>query len=174
MSTTKDTINTWLRDAHATETQAETMLRGTASRNADYAQFSDLLNAEADKSDARARSLEACLVLRGSNTSSIKDAAAKVTAMGQALSGMFVGDEVVKAALATTTFARMQAASMRVLVAAVLQENDQQTADSCGALVEAHEGFANEIDSMLPNLTTEYLVRETDGSHVSATSAGSN
>lgn len=162
MVTTRETIDTWLRDAHATETQAETMLRGTAGRNSDYPQFSEALIAQADTCDGNARSIEACLILRGSSTSTIKDAAAKVTAIGQTLSGLVVGDEVVKAAIATTTFARMQAAAARALVAAATQEGDSQTANSCGELLESQEAFASRIDSLLPTLTTEYLMRETD------------
>ncbi|GGB55021.1 DUF892 family protein [Blastomonas aquatica] len=172
MVTTKETIDTWLRDAHATETQAETMLRGTAGRNSDYRAFSEALIAQADKCDGNARSIEACLILRGSNTSTVKDAAAKVAAVGQTLSGMVVGDEVIKAAIATITFARMQAAAARALVAAATQEGDTQTTNSCGELLDSQEAFASEIDSMLPELTTAYLMRETDSTPNEPATAG--
>lgn len=172
MPTTREMIDTWLRDAHAAETQAVTMLRGTAGRNSQYPDFGEKLVAQADICEANARSIDACLVLRGSSTSMVKDAAAKVTALGQTLSGMVVGDEIMKAALATATFARMQAASARILVAAATQEGDTQTANSCGALLDAHEAFASDLDAMLPSLTTEFLMRETDSTEPAVTAAG--
>lgn len=165
MATTRDTIDTWLRDAHATEAQAATMLRGTAGRNKDYAAFSERLTAQADRCDGNARAIDACLTLRGSSPSLVKDAAGQVTAIGQSLSGTVLGDEIVKAALATSTFARMQAASARALVAAATQEGDAQTATSCGEMLEVHESFAAELDTMLPTLTTEFLIRETESDH---------
>lgn len=161
MATTRDTIDTWLRDAHATEAQAATMLRGTAGRNADYPAFSGSLSAQADRCDGNARAVDACLILRGSSPSLVKDAAGQVTAFGQRLSGTVLRDEVVKAALATTTFARMQAAAARMLVAAATQEGDEQTAASCRNMLETHESFAADLDAMLPTLTAEFLTRET-------------
>lgn len=161
MATTRDTIDTWLRDAHATEAQAATMLRGTAGRNDGYPAFSQRLTAQADLCDGNARAIDACLTLRGSKPSLVKDAAGQVTALGQSLSGTVLGDEVIKAALATSTFARMQAASARALVAAATQEGDAQTAASCGEMLASHESFASDLDNMLPGLTTEFLTRET-------------
>jgi ferritin-like metal-binding protein YciE len=161
MATARETIDTWLRDAHATEAQAATMLRGTAKRNEDYPQFSQRLAAQAERCDTNARAVDACLTVRGSGPSIVKDTVGQVTALGQSLSGTVVGDEVVKAALATTTFARMQAASARALIAAANSEGDSATASTCEALLEASEGFAADIDGMLPELTTEYLARET-------------
>lgn len=162
MATTNETIDTWLRDAHATEAQAATMLRGTARRNEDYPEFGQRLSEQADRCDANARAIDACLTARGSSTSLIKDGIGQVTALGQSLSGTVLGDEIIKAALATTTFARMQAASARSLVAAATQQADAQTASACGAMLEAHEAFASDLDAMLPTLTTDYLARESD------------
>ena len=131
MATARETIDTWLRDAHATEAQAATMLRGTAKRNENYLQFSQRLAAQADRCDSNARAIDACLTVRGSGPSLLKDTVGQVTALGQSLSGTVVGDEVVKAALATTTFARMQAASARALIAAASSEGDSATASTC-------------------------------------------
>lgn len=171
MTTTNEMIDTWLRDAHATEAQAATMLRGTARRNEDYPRFGERLAEQAERCDANARAIDACLNARGSGPSLIKDGIGQVTALGQSFSGAVLGDEIVKAALATTTFARMQAASARSLVAAATQQDDAQTASTCGAILEAHEGFASDIDAMLPTLTTEYLARDCDDGTAAETSS---
>lgn len=160
MTSPNEMIDTWLRDAHATEAQAATMLRGTASRNEDYADFSRLLREQADISDGHAKALDQCLEARGSGTSFVKDAAGQITALGQSVSGMVVGDELMKAALATTTFARMQTASARVITAAAGSAGDAETERVCQAMANANERFAIELEELLPKLTVDYLARE--------------
>ncbi len=160
MTSANEMIDTWLRDAHATEAQAATMLRGTASRNEDYPEFSRLLREQADISDGHAKAIDQCLDARGSSTSFVKDAAAQITALGQSVSGMVVGDEVMKAALATTTFARMQTASARIVTAAAGTAGDAETERVCEAMANANERFAIELEELLPKLTVDYLARE--------------
>lgn len=172
MATANEMIDTWLRDAHATEAQAATMLRGTAQRNSEYPDFSRRLSEQAERCDANAVAIDECLNARGSHTSLVKDTAGQITALGQSLSGTILGDEVVKAALATTTFARMQSASARALVAAATQEGDAQTASACGSILEASDSFASDLDAMIPALTTEYLARETGDDTMRSVPAG--
>lgn len=164
MTQVKERTNEWLRDAHATEAQAATMLRHTASRNADYPDFSQRLREQADLCDDHARTIDRCLSARGSQTSLVKDAAGQISALGQSLSGAIVGDEVVKAALATSTFAHMQCASGRILVTAAEEEGDQVTAEACQAMTDANSRFAADLDDMLPALTVEYLAQEAGNS----------
>lgn len=163
MATLKERTDEWLRNAHAAEAQAGTMLRGTAGRNEDYPDFSRRLREQAELCDSHARAIDQCLSERGSSTSLIKDATGQITALGQSLSGTILDDEVVKAALATSTFARMLTSSARILVAAAEEEGDTTTAQVCGEMASASERFAVDIDDMLPSLTVEYLSRETDG-----------
>lgn len=163
MTSANEMIDTWLRDAHATEAQAATMLRGTASRNEDYPEFSRLLREQADISDGHAKAIDRCLDARGSSTSFVKDAAGQITALGQSVSGMVVGDEVMKAALATTTFARMQAASARIITAAAGTARDAETERVCEAMASANERFAIELEELLPTLTVDYLAKEAGG-----------
>lgn len=160
MAQVKERTDEWLRDAHATEAQAATMLRHTASRNEDYPDFSQRLRAQADLCDEHARTIDRCLSARGSQTSLVKDTAGQISALGQSLSGAIVGDEVVKAALATSTFAHMQCASGRILVTAAEEEGDQATAEACQATTDANSRFAADLDDMLPALTVEYLAQE--------------
>lgn len=163
MTTVKERTDEWLRDAHATEAQAATMLRGTAGRNEDYPDFSRRLREQAELCDRHARTIDQCLSERGSSTSLIKDTTGQITALAQSLSGTILGDEVVKAALATSTFARMQTSSARILAAAAGQEGDTSTAEVCEDMANASERFAVDLDDLLPSLTVEYLSREAEG-----------
>ncbi len=161
MATTSERIDEWLRDAHAAEAQAATMLRSTAGRNDDYPEFSQLLTRQADLCDNHARALDHCLADRGASPSLFKGAAGQATALGQSLSGLVVGDEVVKAALSTATFARMLVNSGRVLAAAASAEGCDEIAEVCRGMADENESFARELEEMLPLLTAQYLARET-------------
>src|SRR5437764_4453671 len=56
-----------------------------------------------------------CIERLGGSTSMIKDVTGKVVAIGQSISGLFVSDEPVKAALAVSTFEQMKIASYKIL-----------------------------------------------------------
>src|SRR3546814_8670851 len=62
--------------------------------------------------------LEQCLNRLGGGTSVIKQLTGKVTAIGQTLSGLVTGDEIIKAALTVSTYAQMEISSYRILIAA--------------------------------------------------------
>lgn len=161
MDRISERIDQWLRDAHAAEAQAATMLRGTAGRNADYPEFSRRLSEHAELCDNHARAIDQCLTERGSSPSLVKDITGQMTAWGQSLSGMVVDDEVVKAALATLTFAHMLVGSGRALAAGAAAEGQPETERACQAMVEENGRFAAELEDMLPSLTVEYLTRAT-------------
>ncbi len=161
MDTAQERLNQWLRDAHAAERQAASMLSGTAGRNSDYPEFSERLRNQVQTSERHAETLERCLKQRGSSTSTIKDVTGQLTAFGQTISGLVVGDEVMKAALATATFARMQAASDRILIAAAAHQGDEETRRACQTLLEDNERFAEWLEGQLIRLTRRYLDAET-------------
>lgn len=161
MATVTDRLNEWLRDAHATEKQAAIMMSGTADRNDDYPEFCSHMKEQSEIAKMHAETLERCLENRGESPSALKDMSGKITAMGQTLSGLVTGDEVVKAALAAATFARMEAASYRILVAAAEQAGDDSTKRTCEALLQDEERFADWLDEHMPTLTGQYLQRET-------------
>src|SRR3546814_2487628 len=118
MEKMKEHLLEWLRDAHAAEEQAKTMLSGTADRVERYPQFSAGLRRHADVSERQAQELEQCLNRLGGGTSVIKQLTGKVTAIGQPLSGLVTGDEIIKDALAVSTYAQMEISYYRILIAA--------------------------------------------------------
>lgn len=61
----------------------------------------------------QADELERCIRRLGTATSPLKDSAAAFIGNMQALSGLFLGDEVVKGAMASYTFEHLEIASYR-------------------------------------------------------------
>lgn len=150
----------WLRDAQAAERQAETMLSGTADRLERYPQFSAGLRQHSEASGRQASELEQCLSRLGETTSAIKQMTGQVTAVGQTLSGLIVGDEVIKAALAISTFAEMEISSYRILIAAANACGETEVVQQCEQLLNEEMDFHHWIERQLPMLTQEYLERE--------------
>src|SRR3546814_18816669 len=93
------------------------MLSGTADRVERYPQFSAGLRRHADVSERQAQELEQCLNRLGGGTSVIKQLTGTVTAIGQTLSGLVTGDEIIKAALAVSTYAQLDITYSRILIA---------------------------------------------------------
>src|SRR5215212_9611825 len=93
MASAEERLMEWLRDAHAAEEQAETMLRGMAGRIENYPDLRARIEQHIGETQRQAKLVRGCIERRGGSTSTIKDSAGKMLGFGQAMSGMFVGDE---------------------------------------------------------------------------------
>ena len=109
-------LMSWLRDAHAMEKQAIQILQGEARRIESYPELRTRIAAHLDETQGQAEMLERCIERHGSTSSTVKDTAAAFIGNMQALSGLFVGDEVVKGAIASYTFEHLEIASYRSLI----------------------------------------------------------
>lgn len=163
MATPRERLVEWLRDAYAAEEQAQAMLRHTASQNEGYPSFGAGLERHGELSADQANRLKSCLDELGEGTSLIKNLTGQLTALGQTLSGYVVGDEPAKAALATATFAHMEASSYRILVSAAEAAGEPRVAEVCRGLLDEELEFARWLDEQLVSVTAEYLSRESSG-----------
>jgi ferritin-like metal-binding protein YciE len=150
----------WLRDAHAAEEQAETMLNGMARRIENYPELKARIEQHITETQRQAQRVKSCIERRNGSTSTIKDAGGKMIAMGQALSGMFVGDEVMKGSVASYAFEAMEIASYNILIATAEEVGDTETARVCREILEEEKAMARWLEQNVPHLTKEYLHRE--------------
>jgi ferritin-like metal-binding protein YciE len=160
MSTLDDHLMAWLRDAHAMEEQAETILKGQASRIEHYPHLRTRIQQHVAETQEQARRLRACIERRGGDTSTIKDAAGKLVAMGQNISGMFADDEVVKGSLASYTFEQMEIASYKILIVAAEAAGDLETKRVCETNLAEEEAMAKWLDAEMPGIVTKFLKRD--------------
>jgi ferritin-like metal-binding protein YciE len=159
MKTAEENLMDWLRDAHAMEEQAEKMLSATADRLTNYPVLKERVLAHLDQTRLQAGKVRECIVRRGGSPSAVKDVVARVTATAQGLSGMFVADEVVKAALSSYTFEHMEIASYRILIAAAGEVGDVETQRVCEAILVEEEAMATWLLEQLPAITAQFLGR---------------
>lgn len=163
MGTKDDRLTQWLRDAHAMEEQAETMLKSQAARLEHYPELRERIERHITETQSQARRLAECLQRLGSDTSSMKDAAGKMTATMQGLGGVFAGDEVVKGAMAGYTFEHFEICSYTALIAAAEAAGDPQTATVCREILREEQAMADWLKDHLPSVTQKYLAREAAG-----------
>ncbi len=163
MASAEEHLLEWLRDAHAAEEQAETMLSGMARRIENYPDLQARVVQHVRETQRHAELVRGCIERRGGGTSGIKDATAKVMALGQAMSGMFVGDEVMKGAIASYAFEAMEIASYRILVSTARQVGDTETARICEEILRDEEAMADWLENSIPALTQQYLMRDETG-----------
>jgi ferritin-like metal-binding protein YciE len=83
MAKAEENLMAWLRNAHAMEEQAVTMLTSLASRTGDYPDVKARIESHLGETKRQAEALEECIKRRGGDTSTLKDLAGKVIAFGQ-------------------------------------------------------------------------------------------
>src|SRR5690606_20602736 len=107
----------WLRDAHAMEAQAETMLKKQASRIEHYPKLKARIEQHIVETQNQSKLIEECLQRHDKSYSGLKDLGGKMMAMGQAMGGMMVSDEIVKGAQMGYVFENLEIASYKILIA---------------------------------------------------------
>jgi ferritin-like metal-binding protein YciE len=163
MASAKDRLLEWLRDAHAMEEQAEQILSTQAKRLENYPELRKQVEHHLQETRRQAERVQGCIERHGSSTSVVKDVTGKLVAFGQSLSGLFVGDEVMKASLADFTFENMEIASYKIIIAAAEQIGDTETKRVCEEILREEEQMASWLEQNLPSLTAQYLKREEAG-----------
>lgn len=150
----------WLRDAHAMEQQAEQMLKAQANRIEHYPDIKQRIEQHIEETIGQAKQIESCIARYGESTSTIKDTAGKMTAMGQAVGGMFSGDEIIKGAMASYTFEHMEIASYKILIATAEEAGDVETKQVCEQILKEEEAMASWLAEHMPQTVHQYLQRD--------------
>ncbi|AVA24323.1 DUF892 family protein [Rhizobium sp. NXC24] len=159
----RDNLVAWLRDAHAMEEQAITMLNSQLKRLEHYPALKARIGQHIDETKRQEQVLQACLDRVGGGSSSLKDAAGKLTAMAQGMSGVFASDEVVKGSLASYTFEHMEIASYRILIAAAEAVGDAQTKAACERILAEEIAMADWLSDHMDDITRQFLSRDEAG-----------
>ena len=89
----------WLRDAHAMEKQAESMLESMASRIDNYPDVRARIEQHINETKRQITLLEEILDRNDISRSVLKDSMSKMAALGQSIGGMFPSDEIVKGSI---------------------------------------------------------------------------
>lgn len=160
MPTSDERFMSWLRDAHAMEEQAEQMLSSLARRIESYPELKTQIERHLEVTRSQAERLRGCIDRRKGAPSAIKTTMARMLGVAQGLSGLFVGDEVVKGVLATYTFEHMEIASYKILIATAGKLGDAETKQVLEEILREEEQMAKWLEAHLDPVTQQYLGRE--------------
>ena len=163
MTTAREHFIGWLRDAHGMERQAENLLGSETKVLGEFAGIAPVLAQGRTRAGAHREALEGLLEQYGTSRSVLKETVGAVVSLAQSLSGLFVNDEPVKAALAVATFAQMKVASYAILAAAAQQLGESETETTLRGFTEEEAEFERELMAQLEPVTQAFLQRSKPG-----------
>lgn len=152
----------WVRDAHAMEEQAEAMLSRMAERLEHYPELKSRILQHIEETKEQQHLVKTVLDRLDTSRSVLKDAAGKISAMGQAMGGMFASDEVVKGAISGYVFEQLEIASYTALIAAAQVVGDDEGVQTFTRIRSQEQEMAQWLSEHLPEVTQAFLQRADD------------
>lgn len=153
----------WLRDAHAMEKQAESMLESMAGRIDNYPDLRARIEQHVNETKRQITVLEEILDRNEISRSVIKDSMSKMAALGQSIGGMFPSDEIVKGSI-SGTFEQFEIACYTSLLAAAEKAGDTASIPAIEAILAEEREMADWLIKHIPQTTEQFLLRsDADG-----------
>ena len=153
----------WMRDAHAMEKQAETILENEAKRIENYPELKAQIDHHLEETRRQAERLKVRIDQLDGGTSAAKDAMGSLMGFAQGMSGMFAGDEVLKGSLANYAFEHMEIASYKMLIATAEEVGDTETKRVCEENLREEQAMASWLDNHIGSMTRQFIARESLG-----------
>jgi ferritin-like metal-binding protein YciE len=159
MTTRKDTLASWLKDAHAMKAARIENLERQAERAGEYPDFQRKLQEHLGHSRQQLQELETCLEQTGTDPSSLKEVTSKVASKLQGWTTAAAPDEMVKNVIADGAFAEFEAASFESLAVAADECGEARIAQVCTRMREHERQMADWFRAEIPAVTRGYLAR---------------
>lgn len=147
----------WLRDAHAMEEQAETMLTSMAGRLKNYPELEARIRQHIEETRNQAERVRGCIERLGGDTSMMKDMAAKAMATMQGFAGAMASDEVVKGSMFSYAFENMEIAAYKNVIAGARFVGDNETARVCEDILQEELAMSAWIDQHADQVVAQFL-----------------
>jgi len=154
----------WLRDAHAMEEQAETMMSAMSARLEHYPELKQRIDAHIVETQEQARMLETCLARYETDTSTLKDMTGKVMASVHGMASMFASDEVLKGGIMSYAFEHAEIATYTTLIAGARALGDTESVRVFETILGQERAMADWLAEHMAETTLTYLsLAETAG-----------
>ncbi|MCA1972824.1 MAG: ferritin-like domain-containing protein [Caenispirillum sp.] len=160
MADPKDTLISWLRDAHAMEVAAAKNLKHNVDRFRDDPEIRDRFDAHRIFTEGQAEELERCLERLGADPSTLKDTAMKLSGLMQPYMTAFSSDEQVKHLLAAHAYEHFEMASYHALKEAASVAGEAAIGEICTRFMQAQREMAEWIDSMIPKVSRRFIQQQ--------------
>lgn len=154
----------WLRDAHAMEKQAESMLESMASRIDNYPDVRARIEQHITETKQQITVLEEILDRNDISRSVLKDSVSKMMAFGQSMGGMAASDEIVKGSISGYVFEQFEIACYTSLLAAAKKAGDTAAVPAIEGILAQEQQMADWLIRHIPDTTEQFLLRsDADG-----------
>jgi len=149
----------WLRDAHAMEEQAETMLKAMEGRLEHYPELRTRIAQHIQETQHQAERLRHCIQDAGGDTSLLKDMTGKFMAAMQGFTGIMASDEVVKGGMFSYAFEHMEIAAYRNLISAARVLGEPRIAQVCEEILAEEVAMAKWLEEHMAGVVSQFLLR---------------
>ncbi|MBB4008495.1 ferritin-like domain-containing protein [Allorhizobium taibaishanense] len=156
-------IITGLKNAHAMEEQALSIMRPQVKRIENYPEVARRLELHITETEGQIARLDELLDRFGSDNSALKDMALSFTGSMAAMGHTMAGDEILKNSFANFAFEHFEIAAYKsLLVLAELGGHGQATA-ALQANLKEEESMARWLDDNLRGVTTRFAALKESG-----------
>lgn len=157
MKDRKELLISWLKDAHAMESNLITMLDKQVKHLEGHSELKRRVEEHAQESRRHADRVKECLERLGSDTSALKEGMAKISGMLGPSAAAMASDEVVKICLANYAAEHFEIASYMALRTAAEDCGEHQIAEMAEEILRDEEAMAQFLDEHLHLVTRAEL-----------------
>jgi ferritin-like metal-binding protein YciE len=154
---TREHFLDWLRDAHAMEEQAETMMTAMASRLEHYPALKQRINLHIEETREQQRLLQTVLTRYDTDTSAFKDMTGKIMATVHGAASMFASDEVLKGGWMSYAFEHFEIATYTTLIAGAQALGDMESVRVFETILAQERAMGDWLAEHMPETTQTYL-----------------
>ncbi|MEB7599416.1 ferritin-like domain-containing protein [Raoultella terrigena] len=148
----------WLRDAHAMEKQAESMLKSMAKRVNNYPELGTRIEQHLYETRQQITLLDGIISRNQISRSVLKDSMSKIAALGQSIGGMFPEDEIVKGVISSYVFEQFEIACYTSLITAAEKAGDVHSIPELQRILAEERGMADWLLHHIPDITEQYIL----------------
>ncbi|MEG3126684.1 DUF892 family protein [Pantoea cypripedii] len=149
----------WVKDAHAMEKQAESMLEKMSGRLEHYPDLKARIDQHIEETREQQVLVQSVIERYDTSSSTLKDAMGKLSALGQAMGGMMADDEVVKGAISGYVFENLEIGSYTSLIASAKLVGDAEGVRIFSRIREQEIAMAEWCLQHLPDVTEQFMIR---------------
>lgn len=158
MFTVTNILIPWLRDAHAIEQAAISILEMQSKRLERYPRMEAKVIEHLEVTRRQAELVKSCLQRHNADTSPLQDSMGRfVGAMNALTTSAVIGDEAVKANIADYAFENMEIATYRLLIATANFVGDHETQTICEEILSQEQEMANWLGQEMIVMTRAFL-----------------
>lgn len=152
----------WLRDAHAMEKHAESLLKAAASRLTDHPALQARIEQYLEQSRDQQQQVKTLLRQYDSNWSVLKESLGRMSVVGQAASDMLQDEEGIRVAVSSYVFCNYKIATYSTLLVAAEQAEEGEDVRIVRRILQQESQMASRLLQLLPQAAEEAIVLRTE------------